>query len=69
MTQKSLKLKFDRLWALKEEIEFAESQLKPHDTGHINTAISWMTFRMNTIKAEMEFCLEELDREDEVPTQ
>lgn len=57
------KQKFDKLWMLKEEIEYAESQLQPHDTGHINTAISWMTSRLNSLKNELE---KELD---ETPTQ
>ena len=57
------KQKFDKLWMLKEEIEYAESQLQPHDTGHINTAISWMTKRLNSLKNELE---KELD---ETPTQ
>jgi hypothetical protein len=48
---------------LKEEIEYAESQLQPHDTGHINTAIGWMTSRLNSLKNELE---KELD---ETPTQ
>ena len=57
------KQKFDKLWMLKEEIEYAESQLQPHDTGHINTAIGWMTKRLNSLKNELE---KELD---ETPTQ
>lgn len=28
-----------------QEIEYARSQLQPHDTGHIHTAISWLTQR------------------------
>ena len=32
----------DRIIMLMEEIAYAESQLQPHDTGHINTAIGWM---------------------------
>ena len=31
---------------LTSEIEFAKSQLQPHDTGHIHTAINWMTERI-----------------------
>ena len=57
------KQKFDKLWMLKEEIEYAESQLQPHDTGHINTAISWMNSRLKTLKTELENEL------DEVPTE
>jgi hypothetical protein len=37
---------------LNTEIEFAESQLQPHDTGHINTAISWMTHRKKELEKE-----------------
>ena len=57
------KQKFDKLWMLKEEIEYAESQLQPHDTGHINTAIGWMNSRLRTLKTELENEL------DEVPTE
>jgi len=44
---------------LKEEIEYAESQLQPHDTGHINTAIGWMNSRLRTLKTELENELDE----------
>ena len=40
----------DRIIMLMEEIAYAESQLQPHDTGHINTAISWMQKRVIEIK-------------------
>lgn len=33
-----------------KEIEFAKSQLQPHDTGHIHTAISWMTQRKQELE-------------------
>ena len=39
---------------LMEEIAYAESQLQPHDTGHIHTAISWMKYRVDKIKEKME---------------
>lgn len=39
--------------AIEEEIEYAKSQLQPHDTGHIHTAISWMERRVQTLKAEL----------------
>ena len=39
--------------AIEEEIMYAKSQLQPHDTGHINTAIGWMTQRVNTLKQEL----------------
>jgi len=44
----------DRLVVLLEEIAYAESQLQPQDTGHINTAISWMKHRVHTIKEKMD---------------
>lgn len=34
-----------KILVLEEEIAYAKSQLQPHDTGHINTAISWMERR------------------------
>jgi len=37
---------------IKEEIEYAKSQLQPHDTGHIHTAISWMEHRIRNLKGE-----------------
>lgn len=40
----------DRIIMLMEEIAYAESQLQPHDTGHIHTAISWMKNRVEEIK-------------------
>jgi hypothetical protein len=40
----------DRIIMLMEEIAYAESQLQPHDTGHIHTAISWMKNRVEQIK-------------------
>jgi len=46
---------------LKEEIEYAESQLRPHDTGHINTAIGWMNSRLRTLKTELENELEKVN--------
>lgn len=35
---------------LKEEIAYARSQLQPHDTGHIHTAISWLTERVRDLR-------------------
>jgi hypothetical protein len=57
------KQKFDKLWMLKEEIEYAESQLRPHDTGHISTAIGWMNSRLRTLKGELENELDEVSTE------
>jgi hypothetical protein len=37
---------------LKKEIEYAKSCLQPHDTGHIHTAISWMTTRLKQLETE-----------------
>ena len=44
----------ERIIMLMEEIAYAESQLQPQDTGHINTAISWMKYRVDQIKEKME---------------
>ena len=35
---------------IKEEIAYARSQLQPHDTGHIHTAIGWMKERVKDLK-------------------
>jgi len=43
----------DRLVILMEEIAHAESQLKPEDTGHIHTAISYMRDRVDQIKEKL----------------
>ena len=45
--------KYERIIHLLREIEFANSQLKPQDTGHINTAISWMERRVSTLQDEI----------------
>jgi hypothetical protein len=45
--------KLDQLEFLYKEIKIAESRLQPHDTGHINTAISWMNHRVSEIKQEI----------------
>lgn len=45
--------KLDYLEVLYKEIEYAKSQLQPHDTGHINTAISWMSRRVTEVKEEI----------------
>jgi len=44
----------DRLVVLLEEIAYAESQLQPHDTGHIHTSIAWMKNRVKTIKEKLD---------------
>ena len=45
--------KYERIIHLLREIEYAKSQLQPHDTGHINTAISWMEKRVSALQAEL----------------
>ena len=45
--------KFERIIHLLREIEFAKSQLQPHDTGHICTAIGWMEKRVSQLQAEL----------------
>jgi hypothetical protein len=39
-----------KILVLEEEIAYAKSQLQPHDTGHINTAISWMEHRKRELE-------------------
>ena len=41
------------IFALEAEIVHAEARLQPHDTGHINTAISWMKYRVQELKQEI----------------
>ena len=36
--------------ALQQEIEILKSKLQPHDTGHIHTAISVLTWRIEQIE-------------------
>ena len=50
-----------RISILEKEIEYAKSQLQPHDTGHIYTAISWLESRINDLKGIEE---EEIDYPD-----
>lgn len=45
--------KYERIIHLLREIEYAKSQLAPHDTGHISTAISWMESRVATLTREL----------------
>lgn len=42
-----------RVDVIKDEIEYAKSQLQPHDTGHIHTAISWMENRIEELKNDV----------------
>jgi hypothetical protein len=39
-----------RIGVLEDEIKYAKSQLQPHDTGHIYTAIDWLEHRINRLK-------------------
>ena len=41
-----------RVDLLEDEIDYAKSQLQPHDTGHINTAISWLQHRVRQLKGQ-----------------
>ena len=53
---------YERVIHLLREVEYAKSQLQPHDTGHINTAISWMESRINQIMTDMDKTPEPTDR-------
>lgn len=48
------KADYERVIHLLREIEFAKSQLAPHDTGHISTAISWMESRVATLTRKLD---------------
>ena len=39
-----------RVNVLEEEINYAKSCLREHDTGHIHTAISWLQQRLEETK-------------------
>ena len=39
-----------RIDVLQDEIEYAKDQLRPHDTGHISTAIGWLEYRIRRLK-------------------
>lgn len=43
----------DKLDFFYKEIEYAKSKLEPQDTGHISTAIGWMTHRVSEVKDEI----------------
>ena len=45
--------KLDQLDFLYKEIAHAETQLKPQDTGHISTAISYMRKRVREVQEEI----------------
>ena len=42
-----------RISVLEEEIEYYKTLLQPHDTGHINTTISFMSQRLSNLKGEL----------------
>lgn len=45
--------KLDQIDIIENELAYAKSCLLPQDTGHINTAISWMSKRVTAIKEEI----------------
>ena len=47
----------DRYKILLEEMRHAEKQLAPHDTGHISTAISWMSHRTRELEEQINAAL------------
>jgi len=51
-----------RVDVLNDEIEYAKSQLQPHDTGHIHTAISWMEHRLEELKGIEEDDVEKISK-------
>jgi len=42
-----------RISVLEEEIAYYKTLLQPHDTGHINTTISFLSQRLSNIKGEL----------------
>jgi len=42
-----------RISVLEEEIAYYKTLLQPHDTGHINTTISFLSQRISNIKGEL----------------
>jgi len=46
--------KMERIFILEDEIKFAQSCLRPEDTGHIHTAISWMENRREELTREVQ---------------
>ena len=55
MVTKNKKLVNDivRISVLEEEIAYYKTLLQPHDTGHINTTISFLSQRISNIKGEL----------------
>jgi len=54
MSQKTLIHDLVRADVIRSEIEYAKSQLQPHDTGHIHTAISWLEDRLEQLQGTQE---------------
>ena len=44
-----------RLTILKEEIELLKEQIRPHDTGHIHTAISVLKDQISEIEETINY--------------
>ena len=44
-----------RLTILKEEIELLKEQIRPHDTGHIHTAISVLNHQISEIEETINY--------------
>jgi len=44
-----------RLTILKEEIELLKEQIRPHDTGHIHTAISVLNDQISEIEETINY--------------
>jgi len=49
----------NQITVLHTEINYAKDQLQPHDTGHIHTAINWMSNRVLQLEQQVK-TLEEL---------
>ena len=45
----------NRLTILKEEVELLKEQIRPHDTGHIHTAISVLNQQINEIEETINY--------------
>jgi len=50
-----------KIIALQEEIEYAKTCLRPHDTGYIHTSIHWMQQRVKELREELEILYEKDD--------
>jgi hypothetical protein len=45
--------KLEHMCALKSEIEYLRTRLRPHDTGHIHTTINTLEARVKTLYREV----------------